>query len=87
MHQLPLHPKMKISLIHKISTSAQNHNKKASLYYIIFCSKLQTSKEQVKKHANEVPKHQPNDRFVYSDKCTLTMIKIFALDLDTVACN
>jgi hypothetical protein len=36
MHQLPLHPKMKISLIHKISTAAQSHNKKASLYCIFF---------------------------------------------------
>ncbi len=48
MHQLPLHPKMKISLIHKISTSAQSHNKKASLYCIIFCSKLQTSSMPMK---------------------------------------
>jgi hypothetical protein len=28
MHHLPLHPKMKFGLIHKISTSAHNHNKK-----------------------------------------------------------
>jgi uncharacterized phage-like protein YoqJ len=31
VHQLPLHPKMKFGLIHKISTSAQNHNKKNQL--------------------------------------------------------
>ncbi len=30
-HQLLLHPKMKFGLIHKLSTSAQNHNKKNQL--------------------------------------------------------
>ncbi len=70
VHQLPLHPKMKFGLIHKISTSTQNHNKKTNLYCIIFCSKLQISKEHVKKHANEVPKHRSNDCFVYSNKYT-----------------
>jgi hypothetical protein len=67
MHQLPLHPKMKFGLIHKISTSAQ-HNKKNQLILHYLCSKLQISKEHVKKHANEVPKHRSNDYFVYFER-------------------
>jgi hypothetical protein len=70
MVRAPLHPKMKFGPIHKISTSPLSHNKKTNLYCIIFCSKLQISKEHVKKHANEVPKHRSNDCFVYSDKYT-----------------
>jgi hypothetical protein len=31
VHRLLLHPKMKFGLIHKLSTSAQNHNKKNQL--------------------------------------------------------
>ncbi len=77
VHQLPFHPKIKFGLIHK----------KTNLYCIIFCSKLQISKEHVKKHANEVPKHQSKDRFCLLWQITLTMIKTFPLDLDTGSCN
>jgi hypothetical protein len=52
-----------------------------------FCSKLQISEEHVKKHADEVPKHQSDGYFVYSDKYPILVIKTFALDIDTVACK
>jgi hypothetical protein len=35
----------------------------------------------------EVSKHRSDDYFVYSDKCPILVIKTFALDMDTVACN
>jgi hypothetical protein len=35
VHQLLLHQKMKFGLIHKLSTSVQNHNKKNQL--ILHC--------------------------------------------------
>jgi len=68
VHQLLLHPKWNLvwftnfQHLHKITI------KKTNSYCIIFCNRLQISKEHFKKHANEVPKHQCNDYFVYSDK-------------------
>ncbi len=41
----------------------------------------------MKKHADEVPKHRSDHYFVYSDKYPILVIKTFALDIDTVACN
>jgi hypothetical protein len=67
MHQLPLHPKMKFGLIHKISTSTQSHNEKPTYIALFSVASWRHPRNTLKKHANEIPKHS-NDYFVYSDK-------------------
>ncbi len=54
---------------------------------MIFCSKLQTSKEQFKKLPMKIQNINPMTVLSTLTKCTLTIIKTFALDLDTVARN
>jgi len=84
VHQLPLHPKMKFGLIHKISTSAQNHNKKPT-HIALFSA---TSSRYPRNMLRSMPMkfqniHPMTTLFTLTN--TLTMMKTFALDLDTVA--
>ncbi len=79
--------KMKFGLIHKISTSAHNHNKKKPIHIALFFA---TSSKYPRNTLRSMPmKFQNiNPRTILSTLTnTFTMIKNFALDLDIVACN
>jgi hypothetical protein len=84
MHQLPFHPKMKFGLIHKISTSAQSHNKKNQLILHISAASSRYPRNTLRSMPMKFQNINPMTT-LSTPTNILTVIKTFALDLNTIA--